>query len=164
MMTSVEWALEPFSSFWINYLQRYVYEGTCVCWILYVKDDPITYSFNTDIYWDDLHMFIYPASFVCWSPGSYGQVLWFQQDSKCWDKIQVYGTTSIGNTTVMFSESLTACIYWPAKHKLVSIMLHLIWCRWFRLCLRGKWSAAYPLVTELLSNEGRMKYIVPLYR
>jgi leukotriene-A4 hydrolase len=36
--------------------------------------------------------------------------------------------------------------------------------RWFRLCLRGKWSNSYPLVTELLSREGRMKYIVPLYR
>jgi leukotriene-A4 hydrolase len=36
--------------------------------------------------------------------------------------------------------------------------------RWLRLCLRGRWSASYPLVIELLSKQGRMKYIVPLYR
>ena len=47
---------------------------------------------------------------------------------------------------------------------MISTLWYMHACRWLRLCLRAKWSASYPLVTELLSTEGRMKYIVPLYR
>lgn len=30
--------------------------------------------------------------------------------------------------------------------------------------MKAKWTAAYSLVTDILSREGRMKFIIPLYR
>ena len=43
---------------------------------------------------------------------------------------------------------------------------HLIFapCRWLRLCLKAKWSTVYPIVSDLLAKQGRMKFIIPLYR
>lgn len=30
--------------------------------------------------------------------------------------------------------------------------------------MKAKWTVAYPLVADTLSREGRMKFIIPLYR
>lgn len=174
MMTSVEWALEPFSSFWINYLQRYMYTCRYLCKInsSFTLFDSVYERWSYNIHAASTQIFIgmiFASFCITIQPPLSVEVLvamdkcyGFNKTQNAEIKYRYIGTSSIGNTTVMFSQTL--CIYWLAKHNLVSILIHLILCRWFRLCLKGKWSAAYPLVTELLSNEGRMKYIVPLYR
>ncbi|XP_021945137.1 leukotriene A-4 hydrolase [Folsomia candida] len=36
--------------------------------------------------------------------------------------------------------------------------------RWLRLCLKAKWEAQVPLVLQFVTEQGRMKYVRPLYR
>lgn len=36
--------------------------------------------------------------------------------------------------------------------------------RWLRLCLKGDWKACYPHVVQFVTEQGRMKFVRPLYR
>ena len=40
----------------------------------------------------------------------------------------------------------------------------LILNRWLRLCLKGGWTDVFPLVVAFLLEQGRMKFVRPLYR
>uniref|UniRef100_A0A8D8PRL4 Leukotriene A-4 hydrolase n=2 Tax=Cacopsylla melanoneura TaxID=428564 RepID=A0A8D8PRL4_9HEMI len=36
--------------------------------------------------------------------------------------------------------------------------------RWLKLCLKSKWKEQVPLVVDMVTSQGRMKYVRPLYR
>lgn len=36
--------------------------------------------------------------------------------------------------------------------------------RWLKLCLKSNWSEAFPAVVEFITQQGRMKFVRPLYR
>ena len=37
-------------------------------------------------------------------------------------------------------------------------------CKWIRLGLKGKWKDAVPRAVEMVTEQGRMKFLRPLYR
>ena len=36
--------------------------------------------------------------------------------------------------------------------------------RWLRLCLKGEWTDAFPHTVSFVLEQGRMKFVRPLYR
>ena len=37
-------------------------------------------------------------------------------------------------------------------------------CKWIRLGLRGKWPDAIPRAVQMVTEQGRMKFLRPIYR
>ena len=51
---------------------------------------------------------------------------------------EVYGLSSVNNSEIKF--------------------------RWIRLGLKSKWEGALPLAAQMVSEQGRMKFLRPIYR
>ena len=49
-------------------------------------------------------------------------------------------------------------------YKLSSLMNSEIRFRWLRLCIRGKWKLKIKPSLEFITEQGRMKFVRPLYR
>ena len=47
---------------------------------------------------------------------------------------------------------------------LLTILMIFYSQRWLRLCVRGEHEEMYQLAVKFVSQQGRMKYIRPLYR
>ena len=49
-------------------------------------------------------------------------------------------------------------------YKLSGVKNSEVRCRWIRLGLKGRWRDAIPRAVQMVTDQGRMKFLRPIYR
>ena len=49
-------------------------------------------------------------------------------------------------------------------YKLSGVKNSEVRCRWIRLGLKGRWRDAIPRAVQMVTDQGRMKFLKPIYR
>ena len=54
--------------------------------------------------------------------------------------------------------------YFNMRMHAICIYNHSVHDRWLKLCLKSKWKEVFPIVTDFITKQGRMKFVRPLYK
>ena len=88
---------------------------------------------------------------------------------------KMYSLSKSENCEIKFRYMVISALYYQEYSGYINLMIrensvylfmtvHVYTCRWLRICLKSKLKEVFPAVVKFVTNQGRMKFVRPLYR